>query len=108
MKHNLSSHFLLHKCSVTCRFIMTKAERIEALEIASKYEIKTVLSWWNPFQNVQWSVLKSRKKLTDKQYYYLSNNKLLEVKSEPKKGEEVILAISNVGREKLLSLKNGR
>lgn len=87
---------------------MTKLERIEALEIASKYEIKTVLSWWNPFQNVQWSVLKSRKKLTNKQYYYLSNNKLLEIKSEPKKGEEVILTISNTGREKLLSLKNGR
>lgn len=87
---------------------MTKAERIEALEIASKYEIKTVLSWWNPFQNVQWSVLKSRKKLTDKQYYYLSNNKLLEVKFEPKKGEEIILTISQVGREKFLSLKNGR
>ena len=87
---------------------MTKAERIEALEIASKYDIKTVLSWWNPFQNVQWSVLKSRKKLSFDQYRYLSNNKLLEVKSEPKKGEEVILTISNVGREKLLSLKNGR
>lgn len=86
---------------------MTKSERIEALEIASKYEIKTILSLWNPFQNVQWSVLKSRKKLTNEQYYYLSKNKLLEVKSEPKKGEEVILTISNVGREKLLSLKNG-
>jgi len=87
---------------------MTKSERIEALEIASKYEIKTILSWWNPLQNVQWSVLKSRKKLTNEQYYYLSKNKLLEVKSEPKKGEEVILTISNVGREKLLSLNNGR
>lgn len=86
---------------------MTKAERIEALEIASKYNIKTVLSWWNPFQNVQWSVLKSRKKLSYDQYRYLSKNKLLEVKSEPKKGEEVVLTISNVGREKLLSLKNG-
>ena len=85
---------------------MTKQERIEALEIASEYKIKTILSWWNPFQNVQWSVLKSRKKLTNKQYYYLSNNNLLEVKSEPKKGEEVILTISNIGREKLLSLKN--
>ena len=48
---------------------MTKLERIEALEIALKYEIKTILSWWNPFQNVQWAVLKSRKKLTNEQMH---------------------------------------
>lgn len=84
---------------------MTKSERIEALEIALKYEIKTILSWWAPFQNVKWSVLKSRKKLTNEQYYYLTKNEFLEVKSEPKEGKEVILTISNIGREKLLSLK---
>ena len=84
---------------------MTKLERIKALEIALKYEIRTILSWWNPFQNVQWSVLKSRKKLTNEQYYYLSKNKFLEIKSELKKGEEVILTISNLGIEKLATLK---
>ncbi len=84
---------------------MTKLERIEALEIALKYEIKTILSWWNPFQNVQWAVLKSRKKLTNEQYYYLSKNKFLEVKSEPIKDKEVILTISDIGREKLVNLK---
>ncbi len=84
---------------------MTKIERIEALEIASKYNIKTLLSWWNPFQNVQWSVLKSIKKLTNDQYYYLTKNKFLVVVSEPKKGEEVVLSISTLGREKLQLLK---
>lgn len=85
---------------------MKKKEKIEALEIALKYEIKAVRTWWNPFQNVQWSVLKSRKKLSDKQYYYLSNNKLVEIRSEHRIGEEVILTISNIGREKLRLLKN--
>lgn len=85
---------------------MKKSERIEALEIASKYDIKTVLSWWNPFQNVQWSVMKSRKKLTYDQYRYLSNNRFIEVKSEPNKGKEIILKISNLGKDKLISLKN--
>lgn len=85
---------------------MKKVERIEALEIALNYDIKVILSWWNPFQNVQWQVLKSRKILSYEQYRYLSHNKFLEVKSEPKIGEEVILTISNAGKEKLTSLKD--
>ena len=87
---------------------MTIEERMQALQIACRYEIRAITNWCDPFNMVQWSVLKSKKKLSDKQYAYLTNNKLLEVKSEPKKGQEVILTISDKGREKLLSLNNKR
>lgn len=85
---------------------MKKIERIEALEICTKFDIEVIQSWWNPFQNVQWNVLESKKKLTYDQYKYLSNNNLIEVKSEPVKDQKVIMTISDVGKEKLQSLIN--
>ncbi len=85
---------------------MKVAERIEALNIASKYEIKVAQSWWNPFSNVEWVVLKSRKKLSPEQYGYLSNNKLIELKEEIKEGEVAILKISEQGKQKLIQLQS--
>lgn len=84
---------------------MTKHQRIEALDIASAYDIKVIATWWDPFQNVAWKVLKSYKKLSDEQYYYLSHNKFLQEKKEIIKGKEIILTISELGKSKLLSLK---
>lgn len=84
---------------------MTKAERIEALDIASQFDIETISTWWSPIQKVAWKVLESEQKLSGEQYYYLSRNKYLQVKEEPIKGEKVILMISETGKEKLLSLK---
>ena len=83
---------------------MTKKERIEALEIASKYEILVELAWWSPFQNVMWRVLESEKQLTPEQYDYLSNNKLLKIKSNIIENEKAILEITNMGKERLLKL----
>jgi predicted kinase len=85
---------------------MRRQERIEALEIAKSKQIEVVVCWWNPFQNVQWKVLNSRKKLTNDQYFYLSNNGLLKKVSEPDPGKKVILSISDKGIEKLSSLKS--
>lgn len=85
---------------------MKAIEKFQALEIASKHNIRTVLSWWNAFSNVQWEVLKSSKKLSHEQYYYLSHNKLIEPKKEIKKGEEIILKISELGKSKLLKMKD--
>lgn len=76
---------------------LTKKERIDALEIAKKHDIKVVNSWWSPFQNVQWQILKSKKVLSDLQYAYLSNNKFIEEKRIVKKGECAILTISDAG-----------
>jgi hypothetical protein len=84
---------------------MTKAERIEALEIASQFDIETISTWWSPIQKVAWKVLESEQTLSGEQYYYLSMNKYLQVKEEPIKGEKVILTISETGKQKLLSLK---
>jgi hypothetical protein len=85
---------------------MTKAERIEALEIASQFDIETISTWWSPIQKVAWKVLESEQTLSGEQYYYLSMNKYLQVKEEPIKGEKVILTISETGKQKLLSLKS--
>lgn len=82
---------------------MKKQDRITALEIANKHEIIVRKTWWNPFQNVEWCVLNSKFKLTYDQYYYLSHNKFLKPKLETKEGEEVILIISELGKDRLQS-----
>lgn len=85
---------------------MKLEERIQALLIASKYDIEVHRCWWSPYRNVTWKVLKSYKKLTADQYGYLSNNKLLKEKEIIEKGNIVILTISDIGKEKIIQLSN--
>lgn len=84
---------------------MKKAEKIKALELVNRFDIKVKKLWFLPFNNIHWELIGSKEILTKDQYRFLTTKKLIKPKEIIKDCEEIILTITSLGKFQLSFLK---
>lgn len=81
---------------------LTAKERIEALKLVQEFGLIVTRAWWDWTCPVRWVLRGTGQNITEDQYSYLTNNKL--VNAEHINADTVQLTISREGKLRLALL----